>query len=84
MENEQKPTEGSTTEGESLEGTAAYQPTSTTPDSGLDSNKDVKKKKESGVFGRFSVYLLMFALVILLAMMVVVGTYLRSHSKTNH
>jgi cytoskeletal protein CcmA (bactofilin family) len=83
MADEQQNTGSSTTDGESLEGAPNSQAPSTpefasaTPDQG-----DKKKKKGSGIFKRFSVYLLMFALVILLAVMVVVGTYLRSHSKT--
>lgn len=80
MADEQQNTGGSTGEGESLEGAAASAQPATTPEG--DDNKDAKKKKKgNGLFKRFSVYLLMFALVILLAVMVVVATYLRSHSK---
>lgn len=84
MENEQQKTGGTTGEGDSLEGpTAAEQPTSITPEA--DAGKGApKKKKGSGLFGRFSVYLLMFVVVLLLAFMVIVGTYLRSHSKASN
>jgi cytoskeletal protein CcmA (bactofilin family) len=84
MADEQQNTGTGAADGESLDSTAAEQPTTATPDSGSADDKGAKpKKKGSGVFGKFSVYLLMFALVVLLALMVVVGTYLRSHSKTN-
>jgi len=82
MADEQQNT-GSTTDGESLEDTAAGQSTTETPDNGPEDSKDTKKKKKGvGIFGKFSVYLLLFAFVILLALMVVVGTYLHSHAKT--
>jgi cytoskeletal protein CcmA (bactofilin family) len=83
MENEQQKPGGTTGEGDSLEGpSVAEQTTPNTPESG---GKDApkKKKKGKGIFGRFSVYLLMFVVVLLLAFMVVIGTYLRSHSKNN-
>ncbi|MBC7581640.1 hypothetical protein H7097_02095 [Aeromicrobium sp.] len=83
MADEQQNTGGSTTDGESLEGAAVDQ-AAIAPADGINSDDKGAKKKGSGVFGKFSVYLLMFALVILLAAMVVVGTYLRSHTKTTN
>jgi cytoskeletal protein CcmA (bactofilin family) len=82
MNDEQKQAGNSTTDGESLDSTAE-QVAAATPETGADP-KDAgkKKKKGGGVFGKFSVYLLMFALVILLALMVVAGTYFKSHSKS--
>lgn len=84
MADEQQNTGSGTTEGESLDGSAvASQPKDTAPEG--DDEKDAKKKKKGlGIFKRFSVYLLMFAMVLLLAIMVIVGTYLRSHTKTNN
>ena len=80
MENEQQNTGGGT-QGESLEGpNAAAAPAPNTDNKG---DAPQQKKKAPGIFGRFSVYLLMFVLVILLAFMVVVGTYLHSKSKNN-
>lgn len=80
MADEEQNTGSATSEGESLEGAAASaQPT--TPEPGGDDKDQKKKKKGNGLFKRFSVYLLMFVLVILLAIMVTVGTYLRSKSK---
>lgn len=82
MENEKQTSGGSGTQGESLEGpVGADAPATPKPEAGADAPKP--KKKGQGIFGRFSVYLLMFVLVILLAFMVIVGTYLRSHSKNN-
>jgi cytoskeletal protein CcmA (bactofilin family) len=81
MADEQQNTGGTSGEGESLEGGAAStQPATPSPDT---DKKDQKKKKDSGLFKKFSVYLLLFALVILLAVMVVVGTYLKSHTKAS-
>lgn len=82
MENEQQNSGGSGSQGESLEGpNVAETPVSTPQHSGGDAPKP--KKRGGGLFGRFSVYLLMFVLVILLAFMVIVGTYLHSKSKNN-
>ncbi len=81
MENEQKNTGSASTEGDSLEGPSAAETPALSPEPGKDAPK--KKKKGGGLFGKFSVYLLMFVLVILLAFMLVAGTYLRSHSKAN-
>jgi cytoskeletal protein CcmA (bactofilin family) len=85
MADEQQNTGSGTTDGESLEGAVTDQPT-TAPAPGADDKDkgDKKKKKGAGLFGRFSVYLLMFAFVILIALMVVVGTYLRSHTKATN
>jgi cytoskeletal protein CcmA (bactofilin family) len=81
MENEQKSSNNSSAEGESLDSTAEQAQPTTPPEGGAEQKDGGKKKKKNGIFKKFSVYLLMFVLVILLAVMVVVGTYLRSHSK---
>ncbi len=83
MADEEQNTGSGAAEGESLEASAADNSSANTPDLGGE-NKGAKKRKGPGIFKRFSVYLLMFALVILLALMVVVGTYFRSHTKTTN
>lgn len=82
MENSQQTPSSASTEGESLEGAPADQPAPDASAPGNDAKKASKKKKGRGIFGRFSVYLLLFVFIIILAVMVVVISYLHSNSKT--
>lgn len=86
MENGQQTPSQNTTDGDSLE--AATGASATTPALGVagndkDDKKAPKKKKGPGIFARFSVYLLLFGFIVILAVMIVTITYLKSHSKSN-
>ena len=71
------------TEGESLEGgsqaATGAAAASSTPDA--TQGKDPKKKKGGGIFEKFSVYLLLFVLVLIIAGMLAVVSFLNSKSK---
>ena len=79
MESSQQTSGQSSTEGESLEGPSEQPATTETPKPA--EGDKVPKKKRGGLFQRFSVYLLLFALVIVIAAMVTVAAYLNSKSK---
>lgn len=83
---EEKPTENgqSQTDGESLEN-AEGQPQSGVSGGAVQNTGEQEKapkRKGPGFFSRFSVYLLLFALVVLFAIMVTVAVYFKSHSTT--
>lgn len=81
MENSEN--NGSTqAEGESLEGSAATNgaPTQSTVATPGTPSPDKKNKKKNGIFDRFSIYLLLFVLVLIVAGIIAAVSYLNSRS----